>query len=145
MLLSAAVSALISSWVAIRWHEQTHESHDHDIAREEVFHAWLHKNLELTSEQETVLEPIEKEFAERTERLKEDRSAANRNLAHAIRDHDTDSSAINQSLAEINRVQNELREATIAHFFTMKEHLSPGQADRLREWTHDSITHEHLP
>lgn len=145
MILSAVFSALISSWLAIQWHEGRHESHDHREPQDEVFHQWLHEHLGLSDEQETVLAPIEKEFADQHKQLKDKRAIANQKLAHAIRDHDEESPEIETSLAEINDIQNELREVTLAHFFAMKKHLTPAQATKLREWTHDSITHEHTP
>ena len=62
--------------------------------------------------------------------------------AEAVRGGKSQSPEIDLALSKLNAAQAELQRATLEHFFAMKEHLDPDQAELLLKWTHDSIVHE---
>lgn len=108
---------------------------------EQTFHAWLHDNLSITAEQEQRLLPHEEAFEKDRDRLRRDIKEAGRKLALAIREHEADSDEVKLARENLVRFQGELQQATLDHFFAMKEFLTPEQGEKLLEWTHDSIIH----
>ena len=109
---------------------------------EKDFHHWMHEQLHLTESQHEALEPLEQAFEEKSRKLKADMDAAGRELAEVVRKGDADSPEIDAALVRLNTAQTELQGVMLEHFFAMKEHLDPEQAEKLLEWTHDSIVHE---
>nr|WP_226895540.1 periplasmic heavy metal sensor [Luteolibacter marinus] len=114
----------------------------HHAGSEEDFHQWMHDQLHISVEQEAALAPFEKSFEKERLRLRDEIAGAGRALADAVRQGDPDSPEIKQALTRLNSLQAELQRATLEHFFAMKEHLDPGQAEKLLQWTHDSIVPE---
>jgi len=106
------------------------------------FHQWMHERLDLSAAQHERLEPVERAFERRREELRGEIAAAGRELAAAVREGDPKSPRIEAALRRLNEGQAALQQATLEHFFAMKEHLDPEQAERLLEWTHDSLVHE---
>lgn len=86
---------------------------------------------------------VEAEFQSRSVTLEESLATAGHDLAHAIQDHGRDSPELSAALSRVNGLQLELQELTINHFFDMEAHLDPDQAQKLFEWTHDSISKSH--
>ncbi|MCW1923145.1 periplasmic heavy metal sensor [Luteolibacter arcticus] len=109
---------------------------------EQDFHRWMHTQLALTPAEHEALEPIE--LADETERrrLREEIVSAGRELADAVRQGKSGSPEIEAALTRLNAAQATLQRATLSHFFAMKEHLDPEQAEKLLQWTHDSILPE---
>ena len=62
-----------------------------------------------------------------------------RDLADAVRRGKSGAPEIDVALTRLNAAQAALQRATLAHFFAMKDHLEPAQAEKLLQWTHDSI------
>lgn len=123
----------------------THLDHghaDHGKGTERDFHQWIHDNLEITEEQHSVLEPFEKAYELDRTRLHMEVTDAGRELADAVRGGQRNSPEINMALSRLNTAQASLQRATLDHFFSMKEHLDPDQAEKLLQWTHDSIVPE---
>ena len=110
--------------------------HDHDL------HRWMHERLVLTDAQHSALEPFEHAYEETRKRLGAQIVAAGQELAVAVREGNRGAPEVDQALGKLNEAQAELQRATLDHFFAMKEHLDPEQAEKLLEWTHDSIVHE---
>lgn len=122
----------------------TQPGHSHGRAsgdRAQDLHHWMHEQLELQDDQHAALEPIEAEFEASRARLQGAIDEAGRELAAAVRRGDPQSAEIARALQSLNHRQAELQRATLDHFFAMKDHLDPEQADKLLQWTHDSIVH----
>ena len=85
---------------------------------------------------------LEQAFEQKSRKLKAEMDAAGRELAEVVRKGDADSPEIDAALVRLNTAQTELQGVMLEHFFAMKEHLDPEQAEKLLEWTHDSIVHE---
>lgn len=147
-LAAVALSALTAFAVARRTtsgHAHVHHHHHDSVVGAEggTFHDWLHEKLAITPEQEKRLAPLEAAYAQARLRLLARIDASGRLLADALSTSPTDGAAIDAALSEIHAAQSELQRLTIGHFLEMKEHLSPDQAEKLLQWTRESITHEH--
>jgi Spy/CpxP family protein refolding chaperone len=121
-------------------HQEKANSHGHSTSTEGDFHQWAHEQLDLRPEQEEALRPVETAFHNERARLAKTLADAGHDLAHAILDHGRDSPELSAALLRINHLQLELQQLTLDHFFDMKAHLDPDQAQKLLEWTHDSIS-----
>lgn len=108
-------------------------------AAEDDFHLWMHEQLKLTSAQHDALDPIEKAFEKERTRLRSEITGAGRDLADAVRRGKSGSPEIDAALTRLNAAQAALQRATLDHFFAMKAHLEPAQAEKLLQWTHDSL------
>lgn len=106
------------------------------------FHQWMHDRLEITPDQHAALEPFEHAFETERERLRAEIAKAGRDLAEGVRKGVPGSPEIEDALTRLNTAQAALQRATLDHFFAMKRHLEPAQAEKLLEWTHDSIVPE---
>ncbi len=106
------------------------------------FHQWMHERLDITPDQHAALEPFEHAFETERERLRAEIAQAGRDLAQGVRKGDPESPQIDDALTRLNAAQAALQRATLDHFFAMKRHLDPTQAEKLLEWTHDSIVPE---
>lgn len=134
----ASLAALAVTWVVVR---HSHPHHHQHSSSEGGFHQWLHQNLEISEEQERNLKPFEDAYETERKRLLAAIKLASTRVADAIRESERDSPEVRSALLDLNEVQGELQQATIDHFFTMKEHLEPDQAEKLIEWTRESILH----
>ena len=138
-----ALSALTSFLVARAAGRTT--SHSHGTATGDeggTFHDWLHSQLKITAEQESLLAPIEGDYGSKRTVLLHRIQLAGKNLAAALGGNPEESGAVEVALTEIHSAQGELQRLTIEHFLKMREHLSPDQSDRLLQWTRESITHD---
>lgn len=106
------------------------------------FHEWAHNQLRLTSEQHAALASAEREFEREHKRLLSELELAGKDLATAVRAGDPDSPEIVAALGRVNSSRTALQKLTLDHFFMMKEHLDPEQAEKLLQWTHDSLLPE---
>lgn len=106
-------------------------------------HAWVHENLTFTPEQEKILHPLEHEFEAKEAELNAQIHKASRVLAHSLETDTSGSPDFETALADVQLAQGELQRLTFQHFFEMKEHLTPQQREKLLQWTHDSIAHDH--
>ncbi len=134
-------TVLLAAGTAFVVARATHPGHSHGSQAQDLHH-WMHEQLELKDDQHAALEPIEAEFEANRARLQGAIDEAGRELAAAVRRGDPQSAEISRALQSLNRRQAELQRATLDHFFTMKDHLDPEQADKLLQWTHDSIVHQ---
>ena len=137
IVLAGATSYLVS--------HSAHDSHSHASHAgdsEEDFHHWMHDQLKITPQQEQALEPYEKAFEADRQRLRAEIAEAGRELAAAVRAGKPGSPEIEASLKQLGAAQMGLQRASLDHFFKMKEHLDPEQAEKLLQWTHDSILHQ---
>lgn len=105
-------------------------------------HQWLHEQLNLTTEQDTKLEPIEAKFAERKETLEAEIHQANLELATAINEDGNYSPRVKQSVDKIHAAMGELQKVTLEHLFEMHSVLTPEQRKKLNSLTTDALTHK---
>lgn len=104
----------------------------HPVQRsDDEAHRWFHRHFHLTAEQDRLLEPTERRFAEAQAKAVAEIRAANRDLASAIKADGKYSTAVEAAIERISRAQAELQKATIRHCLEMKEHLTPEQAKGL--------------
>ena len=124
-------------------HLADHDHHSHGSSSQSDFHSWLHASLDLSAEQEKLLEPIESAFEEEQTKARESIEHQSAALATAINDSNTFGEELTSALTALQESQAALQRLTLEHFFAMKEHLNDEQAAQLRQWTHDSIIGEH--
>lgn len=108
-------------------------STDHDA------HNWLHKQLQLTAEQEQKLEPIENRFHESESTLMANIQKANQKLAKAIAEDKRYSENVTKAVEDIHHAQGALQKLTIEHFFEMQTVLTPAQIDKLNRLATDAL------
>lgn len=141
-----ALSGLTGWWLLGRPRSSAHGHQHHHAAAEEseaAFHAWMHQNLGLSPEQEARMAPQEKAYEAERRRLRAAIKEAGRALALRVREADRFDQELRAPLERLSAAQRQLQEATLAHFFEMKAHLDDRQRELLRQWTHDSLLHEH--
>ncbi len=107
---------------------------------ERTFHEWLHENLRITDAQHEALRPHESAFNREQRRLRRDIAEAGASLAEAIRGSADDPRAAAAALERLQDVQRELQQVTLRHFFVMRDHLDPDQAEKLLRLTQESLT-----
>ncbi|MDB6070503.1 MAG: protein of unknown function, Spy-related [Verrucomicrobiales bacterium] len=105
---------------------------------ENSLHDWMHAHLALTAEQHALMDPLETTFERERVALRQHIRQLGNELAVGIRDGE-DATRILEKQSRLNTAQGELQELTLRHFLEMKKHLSPDQAKKLADWTHDSI------
>ncbi len=142
LLISTLCSAVLAggtAWLVTDWTLHRHgEGHAHDHVKPDL-HSWMHEHLNITPEQHGKLEPLEEEFEQARTKLQEEIRLADVELAKTIRDPKMTPAAMDAALERLNKAQGALQRATLEHFFAMKRYLRPAQADKLLEWTHDSL------
>jgi Spy/CpxP family protein refolding chaperone len=98
-------------------------------------HEWIHKQLDLTPDEQKALEPIEQKFHRRKRELLGVIRAANRELGEAIKQDQAPSPRVSAAVAKIHHAQGELQEATLEHVFEMRGVLTPEQYQKLLNLT----------
>ena len=102
-------------------------------------HSVVHKNLDLSAEQDRRLVAIETRFAARRPALEAEVRAANRELAAAIAASDGDSPQVQAAVDHFHAAMGELQKATITHVFEMRSVLTPAQAEVFDEAVVDAL------
>jgi Spy/CpxP family protein refolding chaperone len=134
LALAAGTALVVSLW--------KQRGTNPDARNEDDFHRWMHEQLAITPAQHEAMAPVEKAFEEERARLRTEIASAGRELADAVRKGKSASPEIDAALARLNTAQAKLQRATLDHFFAMKDLLDPAQAEKLLQWTHDSILHQ---
>ncbi|MCB1096929.1 MAG: periplasmic heavy metal sensor [Verrucomicrobiae bacterium] len=138
VLSAAAIAAVVSVSITLLL------GHRHSGNSEAELHTWMHENLNLSAEQDGILHPLEQVFEKRRLKLHEEIEQAGNQLGAALRKGDLQSQEAQDALSHLDRLQADLRRATLEHFFVMKDHLDPAQSEKLLEWVAESISpHEH--
>lgn len=104
-------------------------------------HQWLHEQLNITTEQDDKLAPIEKKFSRQKETLESAIMDANHELAIAINEDGNYSPRVKEAVEKIHIAQGELQKATLEHLFEMHGVLTPEQRKKLNNLTTDALTH----
>jgi len=133
-LIWSVVTVLVAVTAAWRVVRQTTEA-----PSEAGFHDWLHANLAMSPAQHLALKPYEASYEIERERLRGEIKEAAALLASAIGADGAQAETAESALQRLQSAQGELQRATLRHFFLMKDHLDPAQAQKLVRWTHDNL------
>lgn len=133
ILCAAATAAAVSVAVTLLL------GHRHSGDSEAELHAWMHANLKLSAEQDAALHSLESAYESRRLKLRAEIDEAGSDLAAALRKGDLQAPEAQEAMTRLDRLQAELRKATLEHFFAMKDHLDPAQSEKLLDWVAESI------
>lgn len=125
----AAVSSSVTAWVVSKQRRTVPAD----------YHAWIHKELAMTAEQERRMEPFERRYEETSRHLTEVIRLANQELGLAISEDRSNSPRVQDAVRRIHEAMGELQQATLMHIFEMKEVLEPEQYERLIELTREAL------
>lgn len=106
----------------------------------EDYHDWVHKNLNMTAEQERRSQKSERRYEEMKRHLDEVIRLANSDLAERILQDKSYSPSVEKSVAEIHSAVGHLQKATLEHIFELKEVLDAEQYERLIELTAEGLS-----
>lgn len=121
MLVVTVVAAAFAGWAGVQYGmRQSQEAADLDTT--------LHRDLDLTAEQDRKIQTLEQHFAADRARLQGEMTAANRDLARAITRKHTYGPEAQQAIDRFHRAMRALQEATIKHVLAMRSVLTPEQA-----------------
>ena len=102
-------------------------------------HEWIHKQLNLSQDEQKALQPIEKKFEGRKREIVAEIRSANRELAEAIKQDLADSPRVAAAVEKIHQAQGELQKATLEHVFEMKQVLTPEHYRKLLDLTTNEL------
>ncbi|MGC6458091.1 MAG: Spy/CpxP family protein refolding chaperone [Akkermansiaceae bacterium] len=145
VILSAAISAGLTTWATRQWLPQpTAEiAPQKDSKKKHDFHDWLHEHFAFTPDQQSKLAPVEAQFDDEREKLQKQLAKVSGKLAHALGDPSLDAVELQPLIAERHRLQIELQELLMAHLLEKRALLTPEQQKQYQEWIHESIAHDH--
>lgn len=123
--------AAAATWVTESWLRRARAPED--------AHAWIHRQLGITPEQDKSIEAIERRLADRKRDLLERIHLANMELAEAMLEAKAPSPKVAESIGKIHEAQAELQRLTIDHVFEMRTALRPDQYDKLLNLTANAL------
>lgn len=133
-LLAVGAVAAGSTALTEMWMRRSHVAED--------AHSWVHRQLNVTPEQEQAIAITEKRFNEQRTILLARLRAANAELAQAILEGKAKSPKVEEAVQKIHVAQAELQQLTLEHVFEMRAALTPEQYDRLLKLTADALSQE---
>ncbi len=101
-----------------------------DVVVEDT-HKRLHRELDITAEQDPAVELLEKKFAAQRAEIMARIEVANKELANAMRDARGPSLRVSEAVKQNHEVQAELQQAVLNHVFEMRSALRPDQYEKL--------------
>lgn len=114
-------------------------------ADETTLHDRLHRQLELTSEQERSFEAEEAAFAIRKRAFAGAIRIENAALAAAIRTTGRDGSEVQRAIDRVHRVLGDHQKQSVTHIFRMRSVLTPAQTRRFDAIVTEALTAEVPP
>lgn len=135
--MTAILAAVVSSgatWATAAWMMRERQAPS--------LHSIVHKELDLSPEQDRRLDAIEDRFADRRYGLEAEVRAANRELATAIATSDGNTAEVQAAVDHFHAAMGDLQKATIAHVFDMRSVMTPAQADVFDEAVVDALRRE---
>jgi len=105
-------------------------------------HDVVHKELDLTADQQRRIEGLEHDYAIRRQGLEAEMRAANADLARAIEQGHAYSPAVRQAVDRSHHAMGELQKQTILHVLAMRTVLTPQQAARFDDTVVKALTEE---
>lgn len=130
--LTVVIVAALASFCTFRWAASR-------SAAEADSHEWLHKELNLTPEQNAALAPIEEKFAARHHQLADALRDADRDLARTIAEDKAYTPRVAAAVETIHHRMGELQKASIEHIFEMRSVLTPEQGNKLLRLTEEGL------
>lgn len=131
--LLTALAAGAGGWIGIRYGLRESRS---PPGLDEV----LHRELNLTAEQDQRIHALEAEFAVRRMQLEEEMRAANRDLAAAIAAEPTYGVRARMAIERFHAAESQLQELTVQHVLAMRTVLTPEQMTRFDEEVARALT-----
>jgi Spy/CpxP family protein refolding chaperone len=126
MLLVTVLAAAAAGWAGVRYGlSQADEGQDLDVA--------IHRDLQLTPEQDQQIHRLETEFAAVRTGLQAKMRAANRELAEAITERHSYDDQARQAVERLHAAMSALQERTIQHVLAIRALLTPAQARHFDE------------
>ena len=95
--------------------------------------AAVHRELDLSAEQDRQIEAIEARFRADRESLEGEMRAATRDIAAAVFEDKADSPRVERAIDRFHNAMGELQHETITHIFEMRAVLTPAQQSRFDE------------
>ncbi|SJZ31755.1 Heavy-metal resistance [Enhydrobacter aerosaccus] len=121
MLLVTVAAAGVAGWAGARYGlSHAPEVTDLDIA--------IHRDLNLTSEQDRQIHTLEAAFAVQRSDLQAEMRAANKDLAEALSQRHSYDEPARQAVARLHAAMSKLQERTIEHVLAIRALLDPSQA-----------------
>ncbi len=100
----------------------------------------IHHELGLTAEQNTRIEALEKQFAERRKILHAEMKAANRDLAAALDNEHAYGPQAQAAIDRFHHAEEALQVATIKHVLAMRSVLNEEQSTKFDRAIHQALT-----
>jgi Spy/CpxP family protein refolding chaperone len=102
--------------------------------------AVVHRELNLTSEQQRALETIETRYAAQKRALEDEMRAATGDIATAVSEDKANTPRVQAAVDRFHMAMGQLQHATIAHVFEMRAVLTPEQQRRFDEIVRRQLT-----
>lgn len=109
-----------------------------DVVVEDT-HTRLHRELDITAEQDPAIEVLERKFAARRAAITARIEAVNKELAGAMRESRGPSPRVSEAVKQNHEVQAELQQAVLDHVFEMRSVLRPDQYEKLIKLTAEAL------
>jgi Heavy-metal resistance len=133
MLLLTVIASGLAGWGGVEYGlHRSVASTDLDVV--------LHRDLDLSSEQERKMEALEADFSKDRRSLQTEMRAANRNLARVIVDEHVYGPNASRAIERFHTAMASLQEKTVRHILEMRAVLSPSQAKRFDETIEKSLS-----
>lgn len=110
------------------------------VPEETRVHAIMHRDLDLDAAQETRVERLERDFAQRRTRLEAELRTANADLAAAIVREHAYGPDVEKAIDHSHLAMGELQKATLQHVFAMRGVLRPDQYARFDKAVAEALT-----
>lgn len=105
-------------------------------------HESLHRELDLTPEQDKKIAELERAFSGRRSALELEMRAANAELASAMRDEHAYGPRVTTAVERFHHAMGQLQSETLQHVFAMREVMTPDQRQRFDNIVATALTDE---
>ena len=99
----------------------------------EGFDRFLHKELNLTDEQNRQIQRIEEEYRKQRSALERQIRVRNAELAAVIQEENTYSPRVQEKIEAVHQTMDNLQRITIEHIYAMYPHLTEAQKKKLQQ------------
>ena len=127
------VLAAASCFITIKFLRKDSPQQDFDA------HTWLHQKLNLSENEDAQIVATEEIFRPKESALRKELNEANEELARVLLEEKSYSEKVRKVVRKIHRIQGDLQNTTIEHFFNMYEVLNSEQREILLGLATDSL------
>lgn len=103
-------------------------------------HEWLHRELNLTPEEDAALKVIEQKYLLEHSHLEKEMKAAQAHLALILSEEDKHSERVTDAVHEIHRIHGNIQDLSIQHFFEMQTVLPQEKNAKLRQLAAEALS-----